>query len=90
MVGVSIDDHRTQCDFAAHQAVPFPLVSDSDHAISKAYDVLRGWPKMDKRVTYVLDEEGIVRGVFHHELRIGKHVDDVLDLLRTMRRPERS
>ena len=31
------------------------------------------------RVTYLIDKSGVIRDVFHHEVRIGKHVEDVLE-----------
>ena len=30
IIGVSTDDHQTQCDFAADRSVPFPMVGDAD------------------------------------------------------------
>jgi peroxiredoxin Q/BCP len=70
-----------QRDFAASLSSPFPMIGDHDTSISRAYGVL--WPIIhrDRRVTFVIDREGIVRGRFQHELNIGKHIDDVLELL---------
>jgi peroxiredoxin len=54
LVGVSTDDRDTQCRFATSLAAPFPLLGDSDKAISRAYDVL--WPLIGlaHRVTYIV------------------------------------
>lgn len=84
VVGVSTDDTQTQCRFADELGVPFPIVGDPDRRICKAYDVL--WPLVNlaQRVTYVVGprpdgQEGrVVEAVFHHELRVGAHRDDVL------------
>ncbi len=38
----------------------------------------------NKRVTYVVDKAGIVRGVYHHEIAFGRHKDDVIQALRTL------
>jgi thioredoxin-dependent peroxiredoxin len=81
VLGVSVDDHKTQCDFAAQTNVTFPLVGDSDKNVSKLYGVLWPFIRMDRRVTYVIDKEGVVRATFHHEFQISKHLDDVLRLL---------
>ncbi|MCS6913014.1 MAG: peroxiredoxin [Myxococcota bacterium] len=77
VIGVSGDSHERQCAFAAAQGVTFPLVGDSDHAIAKSYDVL--WPlfSLARRVTYVIDEDGRIEAVFHHELDVGRHIKDV-------------
>ena len=81
VIGVSVDDHETQCDFATAQNVGFPMVGDSDHGLSKLYDVLRPFLRLDKRVTYVIDRAGTIRGVFQHEFQVSRHLDDVLHLM---------
>jgi len=85
VLGVSVDDHQTQCDFAGAHRVPFPMIGDEDTTISKLYDVLRPFLKLDRRVTYVIDPLGIIRGVFEHEFQISKHLDGVLALLEELR-----
>jgi peroxiredoxin Q/BCP len=85
VIGISTDNLDTQCRFSEKHQVSFPIVSDADRTISLAYGVL--WPLMsvDKRVTVVVDEEGIVRAVFRHELQVIKHLDDVVGFLRKYR-----
>jgi len=79
---VSVDPPGMLRDFAASLNVPFPMVSDEDRSISKAYGVL--WPliRLDRRVTALIDPQGVTRGVFTHELQAGRHVDDALNMLR--------
>jgi peroxiredoxin len=81
VIGVSVDDHETQCEFADKMQVAFPMVGDGNHEISRAFGVLRKWLKLDRRVTFVVDPQGVVRGVFEHEFQISRHLDDVLHLL---------
>jgi peroxiredoxin len=78
LVGVSTDDRETQCKFAESLSAPFPVVSDPDGAIARAYDVL--WPLVGlaKRVTYVVSPAREILAAFHHEILIEKHRDDVL------------
>ena len=77
IIGVSTDPLDAQCRFAEWAGVPFPLVSDPEGGVSKLFGVL--WPVVcvAKRVTFVADAEGIIRHVFHHELRVDRHVCDV-------------
>lgn len=74
-------------DFAASVSAPFPMASDKDRRISKAYGVL--WPLLhvDRRVTVLVDPNGTVQGVFNHEVLVGKHVDDTLAALRRLAAP---
>ena len=60
-------------------AIPFPLLSDSDKKVARLYDVARRMGLGVSRVTYLIDKSGVIREVFHHEVRIGKHVEDVLE-----------
>ncbi len=78
MVGISTDDRKIQCDFAAHVKAPYPMIPDPDGTIARKFDVL--WPffKLVRRITFVIDGAGDIRGVFQHEIRVLQHVDDAL------------
>lgn len=78
VVGISTDDHATQCSFAESLRAPFPMIADADQAISRSYDVL--WPivGLARRVTYVVGPQQRVEAVFHHELKVEEHRNDVL------------
>jgi peroxiredoxin Q/BCP len=78
LVGISTDSHETQCKFAESTQAPFPLIGDTDGAISRAYDVL--WPILNvpQRVTFVINNEQIIEAVFRHEVDVKAHRDDVL------------
>jgi peroxiredoxin len=83
VVGVSTDDAATQCGFAERHGVAFPLITDEGGGLARSYGVRRGLLGVAKRVTFVIDPEGIVVGRFHHELSAERHVRDVLELLRS-------
>ena len=61
------------------------LVSDSDGNIAGKYGVARlgGWLPT-KRVTFVIDKQGVVRDVIHSELSMDKHVDDAIATLKAI------
>jgi thioredoxin-dependent peroxiredoxin len=88
VIGISTDDHQTQCDFAGKVKVAFPMIGDGDGKIAGLFDVF--WPffKLARRVTFLIDEAGVVRGVYQHELRIGQHADDVLMALQKLAKPK--
>jgi peroxiredoxin Q/BCP len=84
VLGISRDQHATQCAFAAKHEVQFPIVADPDGEICRAWAVdRRVWPTTS-RVTFLVDPEGYVVGRFSHALRISAHVGDVLDVLRKL------
>lgn len=90
VVGISTDQLARQCRFAEKHQVRFPMIGDPDKDIARAYGVL--WPllPMAKRVTFVVDPFGIIRGVFHHEFQVSKHLDEVVSFARDLASRNRS
>jgi peroxiredoxin Q/BCP len=87
IVGVSPDPLETQCRFASHYQTMFPIISDADRTISKAYRTLFPLVEWVLRTTFVIDPEGFIVARFHHELMFEKHVDDALAFLKSVARP---
>lgn len=62
IVGVSADDVASHEEFCESEALEFPLLSDMDGTVSKAYG---SWIKpMSRRHTYLIDPNGILRERF--------------------------
>ncbi|WP_224369758.1 peroxiredoxin [Hyalangium versicolor] len=81
LVGVSVDSVSTQCAFAAQEDIHFALIGDERRLISTSYDVL--WPvlKVDRRITFIIDPAGRIESIIRHEVRVHRHLDDVLKYL---------
>lgn len=88
IVGVSMDGAESHRKFAADHRLNFPLISDPDGSIAKAYGLVRlgGWIPFlpPKRVTFVIDREGVVRRVIASELNMDAHVDGALAALKSL------
>lgn len=82
LVGISTDTQRTQCEFAEREDIRFSLLGDPEREISRAYDVL--WPvlNVDRRVTFLIDPQGRIEQIIRHEVRVYRHLDDVLRYLK--------
>ena len=85
VVGVSADDTASHGEFAKKHSVGFPLLSDPDKRIQKAYEARQVLGLFPKRVTYLIDRNKKIRGVFHHELSAQKHLDDVRGALKSLK-----
>jgi peroxiredoxin Q/BCP len=85
VIGISADKFDAQCRFANDNKLPFALVGDEDKRICEAFGIL--WPliKLPQRITFIVDEQGIVQAVFHHEVQISRHLDDVRNFLERRR-----
>ena len=88
MVGVSPDSIQSHRRFREENDLPFPLVADTEREVIRLYDVRRTFAiAPTKRVTYLIDKAGVIRNVFHHELAIGRHINDVLEGLKRINHP---
>src|SRR5437762_5583933 len=86
VVGVSMDSETSHQKFTTDHQLNFPLLADRDASICKAFGVARlgGWLP-PRRVTFVIDRDGIVRKVITGELSADTHVDGALTALRELR-----
>lgn len=84
IVGVSADDEASHQRFAQRHRIPFSLLSDPDRALARQYGIVRPFGLGARRVTFVIGRDGRLRGVFHHEISMSRHVTDVQSLLSRM------
>ena len=85
IIGVSMDDDASHTRFAERYQLPFSLVADPKFAIAREWGVARPLGLGAWRVTYVMDQRGVIRGAFHHELSMSKHVTEVRELLEQLK-----
>jgi thioredoxin-dependent peroxiredoxin len=66
VLGCSVDSADAHKDFIRKNSLPFPLLLDPDKKIAKAYGAANGIPilGLDRRITYVIDENGKVLKVY--------------------------
>jgi peroxiredoxin len=66
VVGISTDDHDTQCRFAASVQASFPLIADKDGSIARAWGTR--WPVIgwSRRITFIVGEGRRIEAVFHN------------------------
>lgn len=87
LIGLSVDKSDRQCKFALQEQLQFRLISDESRVISGLYGVV--WPvlRIDRRATFVIGLDGRIEDVFHHEVQVYRHLEDVLDRLASNRAP---
>jgi peroxiredoxin Q/BCP len=92
IVGVSRDSSDSHARFASKHGLPFKLLADESGEITKAYEatLFGGLLPVSKRITYVIDRDGVVRGVFSHTLDATRHVSDVQRLIAELGRAARA
>lgn len=79
LIGVSVDRADRNCKFAEAEGLQFRLIGDESRVISEQYQVV--WPvlRIDRRATFVIDEQGVIVEVIHHEVMVYRHLEDVLE-----------
>ena len=78
VLGVSMDDETSHKAFEEKYGLPFPLLVDTDGAITKAYDVEGGG--YSKRVTYIIDGNGVITHV-DDKVQTATHAQDILGVV---------
>ena len=63
VVGISLDGVKTQARFHTEEELNFPLLSDPDGGVARKYGVLAKKAAFARRVTFVLDDKGILRAI---------------------------
>ncbi len=61
--GISVDPVSTLRAFAQKESLRFPLLSDSQKKVSRAYGVLDESGGLARRTTLVVDKQGIIRRI---------------------------
>lgn len=88
VLGLSTDSIASHEQFAAKLSLPYPLLSDSDAAVCKAYGVYKEKNMYGKkymgieRTTVVIDPRGAIQRVYP-KVKVEGHARMVLDDLRS-------
>jgi peroxiredoxin Q/BCP len=82
-LGISADKVEKQHTFADKYGLDFPLLSDTDRSVAKAFGVKRAIGVLpNQRTTFVIDTDRKVLDVVHDEVRMERHADRALEVLR--------
>jgi len=90
IVGVSRDSLKSHQKFAEAQSLPFPLLSDGDELLCKAFDALQMKMNYGKeylgveRSTFLIDPDGVIREAWR-KVKVAGHVAAVLERLTELR-----
>jgi thioredoxin-dependent peroxiredoxin len=84
VIGISSDSVESHKRFASKHDLPFTLLSDEKGKVRRLYGVPSTFGLFPGRVTYVIDEEGVVRHVFSSQLSVERHVEEALKALESI------
>ncbi len=81
VIGVSSDSVRSHQRFVEKHDLPFVLLSDEGGEVRRLYGLPNTFGLFPGRVTYVIDQEGVVRHVFSFQHQVARHVEEALEAL---------
>jgi len=84
VIGISADSPESHQRFAAKYNLPFTLLSDNGNQVRKLYGVPSTFGILPGRVTYVIDQQGVVQHIFNSQLNTKAHVEESLKILKQM------
>ena len=89
VIGVSRDSIKSHTNFCNKQGFPFALISDSEEALCKAFDVIKlkklyGREYMGiERSTFLIDPQGVVCAEWR-KVKVAGHAQAVLEHLKSL------
>ncbi|MEH2301582.1 MAG: peroxiredoxin [Nostoc sp.] len=84
VVGVSADSSESHQRFATKYNLPFTLLTDKGDQVRKLYSATAAFGLFPGRVTYVIDQQGIVQYVFDSMFNFKGHVEEALKTLQQL------
>lgn len=61
--------------------MPFPLIGDTSHELSRGFDVLKEGAGVALRATFVIDPSGTIVASYVNDLNVGRSVDEIVRLV---------
>ena len=83
VIGISSDSVESHRQFAEENRLPFTLVSDTGGALRARYGAPTAFG-LPGRVTYIIDQQGMVRNIFFSQFTSKRHVDVALETLQSI------
>ncbi len=85
VIGISSDDVASHKKFEEKYNLPFTLLADTKNEIRRLFGVPKSIILLPGRVTYVVDENGIVQYIFNSQFNAEKHVENSLKKLNELK-----
>lgn len=84
VIGVSSDDFDRHRAFSDKHGLPFLLLSDPGGKVTGRFGVKPTAWVLPGRETFVIDKQGIVQHRFASQMRIGRHIEEALVVVRRL------
>jgi alkyl hydroperoxide reductase subunit AhpC len=85
VLGVSVDPPETHLAWARELGgIDYPLLSDTERAACRAYDVLDPQDQRALRASFIIDPGGVIEYALVSHRNVGRSVEETLRVLRAL------
>jgi peroxiredoxin Q/BCP len=85
VIGISGDSPEKHKSFAQKHNLPFILLSDKGNKTRKSFGAPTNFLGLiPGRVTYIIDQNGIIRGMFNSQFNAVQHVTEALEIVNSL------
>ncbi len=84
VVGISGDSVESHLEFKEKYRLPFTLLADTRNEVRKLFGVPKSMLFLPGRVTYVIDNMGVVQYIFNSQFGAEKHIENALQKLKEL------
>jgi peroxiredoxin (alkyl hydroperoxide reductase subunit C) len=92
LIGASTDSEFVHAawrrDHDDLRGLKFPMLADTSKSLAEELGILTEGEKVAYRVTYIADQDGVIRWVSANDLSVGRNVDEVLRVLDALQTDE--
>ncbi len=78
VIGISRDPVEIHQKFVKKYDLPFELLSDLNGKVANLYDAIIPFVKINKRISYYIDNKKIIRGVYSNFFKAEQHIKKML------------
>lgn len=83
ILGISSDGQHSHKNFRCNSELNYPLLTDEKASLRRQLGLGKSLGLIPKRVSFVVDEMGVIRYIFDSQLAVKKHAIKTLDFLKT-------
>lgn len=80
VLGISFDGTESHKKFSSQHKLTFPILSDVEKKVGKAYGTKQFWLPVSKRVTFLIDEKGNIAHVIN-SVDVNNHAQQIKKVL---------
>jgi thioredoxin-dependent peroxiredoxin len=84
VIGISDDSVKSHQKFSTENRLPYPVLSDEGGEIRKRFGLKSFLGIFPPRVSFVIDQNGIIQHIFSSQVQIARHIDETLQAVQRL------